>query len=136
MGLQNTIENDMRIAMKNRDNKTSILKFICAEFQRRPNLNVDLTDTEVISIIRKFIKSYEENEKIVGYLTDEQKFEISVLSEYLPKIASADEIKSWIANNIEVPENQNARMKCMGAIMKNFAGRVDGNLVKEILMGF
>lgn len=134
MSLQKDIENDMRTAMKNKDPKVNILKFIISEFQRRPNLTIEMTDNEVISLIRKFMKSYEETEKIVGSLTDEQKFEISVLSEYLPKMASNDEIESWIRGNIELSDNKASRMKEMGKIMKQFAGRCDGNTVKTILM--
>lgn len=134
MGLQKQIEQDMRNAMKNREPKVNILKFIISEFQRRPNLTVEMTDNEVIALIRKFMKSYEETEKAVGHLTDEQKFEIEVLNEYLPKMASEEEIKKWILENIQLPDNPNARMKEMKNIMKQFAGRCDGNTVKNILM--
>ena len=57
MLLQERIESDMRSAMKAKDKKVNLLKFICAEFSRRPNLNMFLTDNEVISIIKKYLKS-------------------------------------------------------------------------------
>lgn len=133
MELQLIIEEDMRTAMKNKDKKTNILKYIVSEFSRRPNLNILLKDTEVISIIKKYIKSVEETISITGKETDEQKFEIETLSKYLPKMATEEEIKSWIINNLEIPENPQKRMKLMKDIMKHFGATTDGNTVKSIL---
>ena len=142
MSLMKQIELDMREAMKTKDKKTNLLKWFVAEFARRPNLNVELTDTEVISIIKKYIKSIEETAKAMHkvdnngnvVLSKEQTFEINILSNYLPKQASEEEIITWIKNNLEIPENPNARMKLMKDIMKHFGSSVDGNTVKFILM--
>ena len=134
MSLQNQIELDMREAMKVKAKETNILKYFVAEFSRRPNLNIDLTDDEVISLIKKYIKSIEETIKLTNKTTEEQLFEIKVLSRYLPKQASEEEIKEWISSNIELPENPNVRMKYMKDIMKHFGSSVDGNVVKNILM--
>lgn len=134
MNLQERIEHDMRSAMKIKDPKVNLLKFICAEFSRRPNLKVLLTDNEVISIIKKYLKSIDETISVTGVTTDEQKFEIEILSEYIPQMASEDEIKNWILSNLEVPENPQARMKLMRQIMSHFGQSADGNTVKSILM--
>lgn len=134
MSLMKQIELDMREAMKTKDRKTNLLKYFVAEFARRPNLNIELTDTEVISIIKKYIKSIEETIKLTNKTTEDQLFEIEVLNTYLPKMASEEEIIAWIKSNLEVPENPNARMKLMKDIMKHFGSSVDGNTVKSILM--
>ena len=134
MELQLIIEEDMRIAMKNKAKETNILKYIVSEFSRRPNLKINLEDKEVISIIKKYIKGVEETIAITGKETEEQKFEIEVLSKYLPKMATEEEIKTWIVNNLELPENPQARMKLMREIMKHFGSSVNGNTVKSILM--
>lgn len=142
MTLMKQIELDMREAMKSKDRKTNLLKYFVAEFSRRPNLNVELTDNEVISIIKKYIKSIEETAKAMHrvdsngniILSEEQAFEINILSNYLPKQASEEEIITWIKDNLEVPENPNARMKLMKDIMKHFGSSVDGTTVKEILL--
>ena len=134
MELQLIIEQDMRLAMKNKAKETNILKYIVSEFSRRPNLKINLEDKEVISIIKKYIKGVEETIAITGKETEEQKFEIEVLSKYLPKMATEEEIKTWIVNNLELPENPQARMKLMREIMKHFGSSVDGNTVKSILM--
>lgn len=134
MSLMKQIELDMREAMKTKDKKTNLLKYFVAEFSRRPNLNIELTDSEVISIIKKYIKSIEETIKLTNKTTEDQLFEIAILNEYLPKMASKEEVISWIKNNLEIPENPNARMKLMKDIMKHFGSSVDGNTVKEILL--
>ena len=134
MSLQNKIEVDMREAMKEKSTKVGILKYIVGEFSRRPNLNVPLTDDEVIVLIKKYLKSVEETIKVTGKQTEEQTLEIETLNLYLPKMATKEEIKEWISQNIDLPENPQARMKCMRDIMAHFGKTVDGNTVKTILM--
>lgn len=134
MSLQNKIEADMREAMKEKNASVGILKYIVGEFSRRPNLNIPLTDDEVISLIQKYLKGVEETIKVTGKETEEQKLEKTVLSAYLPKMATEEEIKEWIVQNIELSENPQARMKSMSVIMKHFGKTVDGNTVKRILM--
>ena len=134
MSLQNRIETDMREAMKEKSTKVGILKYIVGEFSRRPNLNIPLTDDEVIVLIKKYLKSVEETIKVTGKQTEEQTFEIETLSAYLPRMATKEEIKEWISQNLDLPENPQARMKCMRDIMAHFGKTVDGNTVKTILM--
>lgn len=134
MSLQNKIETDMREAMKAKDKKVGILKYIVAEFQRRPNLNKMLEDKEVIALIRKYIKGVEETAKLRNGFTEEQTFEIDTLSAYLPKLATKEEVKVWILENLSIPENPQARMKLMREIMSHFGSSVEGNTVKTILM--
>ena len=134
MLLQERIESDMRSAMKTKDKKVNLLKFICAEFSRRPNLNVILTDNEVISIIKKYLKSIDETISVTGITTDEQKFEMEVLSEYIPRMVTKEELRQWISENLELPEVPQARMKLMRQIMSHFGQSADGNIVKEVLM--
>ena len=134
MNLQNQIESDMRAAMAAKDKSTSILKYMVSEFQRRPNLNKELTDAEVISMIKKYLKDEEETSKMTGTVTEQQKIDREVLSVYLPQMASKDEIISWISSNLDLPEDPKQRIKLMGQVMKNFGQRVDGALVREILM--
>lgn len=133
MLLQERIESDMRLAMKAKDKKVNLLKFICAEFSRRPNLNVLLTDNEVISIIKKYLKSIDETISVTGITTDEQKFEMEVLSEYIPRMVTKEELRQWISENLELPEVPQARMKLMRQIMSHFGQSADGNIVKEVL---
>lgn len=134
MNLQNRIEADMRAAMAAKDKSTSILKYMVAEFQRRPNLNKELSDNEVIGMIKKYLKDEEETSKVTGVVTDQQKIDREVLSAYLPQMASKEEIIAWISSNLELPDDSKQRIKLMGQVMKNFGQRADGATVREILM--
>ena len=56
---------------------------------------------------------------------------IFIAQTYLPKEASADDIKQWIKDNIDFSQFKN-KMQAMGPIMKQFKG-ADGNEVRQIL---
>ncbi len=128
MSLQERIKNDLKESMKAKtDEKTSAIRVLIGEFQRQ--IKKELTDTEVIAIIRKLIKSEAETLEKKGETTSVY---IEILEGYLPKQASEKEIREWITNNIDFNQFQ-SRMQAMKPIMAYFAGRVDGNTVKKIL---
>jgi hypothetical protein len=51
---------------------------------------------------------------------------------YLPKMATEAEIRSWIEHHIDFSKLKN-KMQAMGQIMKHFGSAADGNAVKNIL---
>jgi len=128
MQLQEKIQQDLRASMKARtEAKTSALRVLIGEFQRQPRK--EQTDTEVLSIIRKLIKSESEMLASAGKNTSEY---LEVLAGYMPKQPSEDEIREWIQNNINLSEFKN-KIQAMRPIMAHFAGAVDGSVVKKIL---
>ncbi len=60
---------------------------------------------------------------------------IGIIETYLPRMATEDEIRSWIADNIDFTAYKN-KMQAMGPIMAHFGASVDGNRVKQVLQGF
>lgn len=95
----------------------------------RPKQADEITDDEVIGIIRKLVKSEKtvleaRQETISGYL--------QTLEAYLPQMATRDEIESWIRENIDLARFKSP-MQAMGPIMKHFGKQADGNLVKQVL---
>lgn len=128
MSLQGKIKNDLKESMKAKtDEKTSAIRVLIGEFQRQ--IKKELTDAEVIAIIRKLIKSEAETLEKKGETTSVY---IEILEEYLPKQASEEEIREWVTNNIDFTQFQ-SKIQAMKPIMAHFAGRVDGNTVKKIL---
>ena len=127
---------DLKNAMKNQNKDLlSVVRMVKGAVQMEEiKLKHELSDDEVIGIIKKYIKGVEETIKVTGKQTDEQTFEMETLGVYLPKMATKEEIKEWISQNIDLPENPQARMKCMRDIMAHFGKTVDGNTVKTILM--
>ncbi len=123
----------------------------------KPN---EATDDDTIKLLKKYVSSektrelflqeYIGEEDIRGLslseLTKLYKEKITELGDkltsnkifiagcYLPKVASEDEMKQWISENIDLTKFKN-KMQAMGPIMKHFKG-ADGNVVKNILMDF
>ncbi len=131
MSLQEQISAELRTAMKSRDRiKTDAVRVLIGEFQRQPEK--ELSDQQVAGIIRKLIKS--EKELLAASGSEDSGF-IEVLEGYLPQQAGEDEIRKWIAENIDLGEFNNT-MQAMKPIMAHFAGNADGNTVKKILQSF
>ena len=131
MSLQEQISAELKTAMKSRDRvKTDAVRVLIGEFQRQPEK--ELTDQQVAGIIRKLIKS--EKELLAASGSEDSGF-IEVLEGYLPQLAGEDEIRKWIAENIDLGDFNNT-MQAMKPIMAHFAGNADGNTVKKILQMF
>ena len=129
--MQELISADLKTAMKSRDRvKTDTVRVLIGEFQRQPEK--ELTDQQVAGIIRKLIKS--EKELLAASGAKDSGF-IEVLEGYLPQPAGEDEIRKWIAENIDFSDF-NSKMQAMKPIMAHFAGKTDGNTVKNILQTF
>ena len=131
MSLQEQISAELKTAMKSRDRvKTDAVRVLIGEFQRQPKK--ELTDQQVAGIIRKLIKS--EKELLAASGSEDSGF-IEVLEGYLPQQAGEEEIRKWIAENIDFSDFNNT-MQAMKPIMAHFAGNADGNTVKKILQMF
>jgi len=131
MSLQEQISAELKTAMKSRDRvRTDTVRVLIGEFQRQPEK--ELTDQQVAGIIRKLIKS--EKELLAASGSEDSGF-IEVLAGYLPQQAGEDEIRKWIAENIDFSDFNNT-MQAMKPIMAHFAGNADGNTVKKILQTF
>ena len=131
MSLQEQISAELKTAMKSRDRvRTDAVRILIGEFQRQPEK--ELTDQQVAGIIRKLIKS--EKELLAASGSEDSGF-IEVLAGYLPQQAGEDEIRKWIAENIDFSDFNNT-MQAMKPIMAHFAGNADGNTVKKILQTF
>jgi uncharacterized protein len=57
---------------------------------------------------------------------------IEVAEGYLPQLANENDIKAWIAANINFADYKN-KMQAMRPIMQHFGTNADGNMVKKIL---
>jgi hypothetical protein len=57
---------------------------------------------------------------------------LHILEAYLPKMASEEDIRSWIEENVDFSKFKSPT-QAMGAIMKHFGKQADGNVVKRIL---
>ena len=128
MGLKQSITAELQASIKNRDTaRTGAVRILIGEFQRQPEK--ELSDDQVIGIIKKLIKSERELLAASGQETSDF---IEVMEGYLPMQASDDEITKWIQENIDFSKFKN-RMQAMKPIMAHFGSSADGNMVKSIL---
>ena len=142
MSLKETLMQDLKTAMKNKDKRTkdTITMVRAAVKQKEVDDHVELNDDDVIQIIAKEIKerrgSIEEFQKAGrDDLIDSTKAEIDVLLNYMPEQLSEEELEAMIRKVME--ENNITEKKQMGLLMKSIMpkvqGRADGKAVNAIV---
>jgi uncharacterized protein YqeY len=128
MGLQQSITAELQASIKNRDTaRTGAVRILIGEFQRQPEK--ELSDEQVVGIIKKLVKSERELLAASGQKTSGF---IDVMEGYLPRQVSEDEITEWIQENVDFSIFNN-KMQAMKPIMAHFGSSADGNVVKNIL---
>jgi uncharacterized protein YqeY len=124
----------MKTAMRAKDSArlSAVRLLLAAMKQREVDERVELSDIQVIEIIEKMLK--QRRDSISQYeaanrtdLADVEKFEVVVLTGYLPQALTEDEVNSIIANAIK--ETGAAGVKDMGKVMAlvkpQIVGRAD-----------
>src|SRR5436305_7044095 len=141
MSLKEKIVSDLTAAMKAKDaDRLSTLRMVKANLMNRQiEKGSELTDEEVTKALQSLVK--QRRDSIEQYnnagrseLADKEAAEITVLEEYLPQAASAEEIDAAVSS--AVAETGASSMKEMGAVMKaamaKLAGKsADGKAVSE-----
>lgn len=131
MTLQQKFSDELKVAMKARDTeRTGAIRILMGEFGRQKEK--ELSDEQVLAIIKKLIKS--EKELLAAQGEKESEF-LKIMEGYLPKQASEEEIRAWISANIDFASLGN-KMQAMKPIMNHFGNTIDGNVVKQILLSF
>jgi len=137
MTLQETIKNDLVVAMKSKNvETTSLLRVVLGEFStvasRMPN-NTDKVLPDDLAI--KEIRRMYENAKLM-----QNQFEMDTLDKYLPKMLSEDDIKNIVSKIIS--ENNFSGVQNMGKVMMEIKkhpnstmidNKIASNIVKELL---
>ena len=132
----------MKAAMRAKDAPRlgAIRLLLAAMKQKEVDERIELTDTDVISIIEKMIK--QRRDSIAQYeagnrkdLADAERFEITVLAAYMPQALSDAEIAAAIA---EAVQSSGAKaMSDMGKVMAllkpKLAGRADMGRVSALV---
>lgn len=128
MTTQERIKQDLMDAVKAKDvDRREALRVVLGEFDRQEKK--ELTDEEVAAVLRRLLKSERETLEIKG--ESESDF-LRTISEYLPKMASDEEIAAFIQENIDLSGYGN-KMQAMGPIMKHFGEKADGHAVRRVL---
>lgn len=144
ISLHDKLRTDLKSAMLNKDQEVrNTLRMIISEF---PKLTVpltlesgkkstrlkkpeEITDDDVIGIIKGLTKSEQTVLEITGQTTSDY---LEILQSYLPQMIDREAITIWISENIDFSQYKN-RMQAMGSVMKHFGKLADGKIVNQIL---
>jgi uncharacterized protein YqeY len=142
--LHDQLRADLKKAMLEKNQEVrSTLRQIMAEFPKltvpltlesgkkttRPKKPEEITDDDVIGIIRGLVKSEQTVLEAKGQTTSDY---LEILQCYLPQMLDREAIVGWIKDNIDFSQYKN-KMQAMGPIMKHFGKVADGKLVNQIL---
>jgi uncharacterized protein YqeY len=142
MSLVDNLRKDMFQASKEgQKEKSEILKMALAQIQNaQVEVEEKLKDVEIEGILRREVKKVKdsiEQFKEMGRddLVAKETIQLEVLQSYLPEPLSENEIRKVVKTKIKELGAESMREigKVMGAAMKEFEGKADGNTVKEIV---
>jgi uncharacterized protein YqeY len=144
LSLLEKLKQDLKTAMLNKDPEgRNATRQIMAEFPKltvpltlesgkkstRPKKPAEITDDDIIGIIKGLVKS---EQTVLEAKKETTSKYLEILQAYLPKMVSAEEIVAWIRENIDFSQYKN-KMQAMGSIMKHFGKAADGKQVNQIL---
>ncbi len=136
------LNEDMKSSMKERDTlKTQVLRMVLSDCKyARVEKRADLTDEEVLQVLKRAIKSREDSETQYRQanrpdLADKESAEIAVVRAYLPEPLPQAELEAIVDEAIR--ETGASSVKDMGRVMKSVlsvhAARVDGKALQALV---
>ena len=141
MALEETINNDIKIAMKAKEaNKLQALRAIKSSILLLKTSPDGLTETSAIKSLQKMVKQRRDAGELYVQqnrqdLADVEFFEAAIIDEYLPQQMNQDEIKAELTAIIsKTGASSKADMgKVMGVATKAMAGKADGKLISTLV---
>jgi uncharacterized protein YqeY len=142
VSLKAKITEDMKAAMRAKDapRLSAIRLLLAAMKQKEIDERIELSDTDVVSIIDKMMK--QRRESITQYeagnrrdLADAEKFEITVLQAYMPQALSEAEVEAEIAAAMQATgaKAMSDMGKVMAVLKPKLAGRADMGKVSALV---
>ena len=140
--LKARITDDMKSAMRAKEKeRLGVIRMALAAIkQREVDDKIELDDTQVTAVIEKMLKqrrdSIEQFESAGRTeLADQEKFEVSVLQEYMPEALSEEEIAAAIDKAIADTGASSIKDmgKLMGTLKPQLQGRADMGAVSGLI---
>lgn len=142
MELMDRLSSDMKSAMKNKEKqRLNVIRGLRASMQNEAiKLNKELDESEATVVLNREMKqrkdSLHEFESAGREdLAEQTRFEMDVISEYLPAPLSNEELESIVKETIQ--EENASSMKDMGtvmsAVMPKISGKADGSQVNQLV---
>lgn len=138
------IMQDYKTAMKERqENRKLILNYLISQIKnKRIDLQRELTDEEVVNLIRKEVKSLQEGMLFLQKAgkgdelkTEEEKRK--VLEWYLPQLMTKEQTKNLIQQmvvELGLIDLQKQKGVLMKELMSKYRGSIDPELVNQVLL--
>ena len=137
------LQEDLKTAMKEKDKlRVSTMRMLISEMKNAQLAERgELSEEKELSVLtsyakkrRESIKSYEQGGR--DDLAESERKELEIVMTYLPEQMGEDEIRAEVGRIIAEtgasgPQDMG---KVMGQMMAKFKGRVDGDVVKTIVM--
>ncbi|ODS24266.1 glutamyl-tRNA amidotransferase [Candidatus Endobugula sertula] len=140
--LQSRIHNEMKATMRAKNkSRLGVIRLIQSEFKRiEVDERIELDDSRVLAVLDKMVKQRRDSAKQYEdanrqELADQEHFEISIITEFLPQPLSDDEITTLIddAVNATNASGMQDMGKVMGILKPQLQGRADiGHVSKQV----
>lgn len=138
------IMQDYKIAMKERqENRKLILNYLISQIKNKKiDLQRELTDEEVVNLIRKEVKSLQEGMLFLQKAGKEDELKTEeerrkVLEWYLPQLMTKEQTKNLIQQivvELGLIDLQKQKGVLMKEIMSKYRGSIDPELVNQVLL--
>jgi uncharacterized protein len=135
--LADRLQRDLNASRKSGDKaRTLLLGTVIADVRNREiELRRDLTDDDVVEVIRRGIKKRRESIEMYGKggradLADKERAEVDALTGYLPAAVSDDELRTAVRAAIDGGAKNIGAV--MGKVMPQFKGRAEGGAISAI----
>jgi uncharacterized protein len=135
--LQARLQSELNASRKAQDKPATLLiSTTLSEVKNRGiELKRDLTDDDVIDVVRKAIKKRRESIDLYEKggrqdAADKERAEVVMLQKYLPPEVSTDELRAAVKAAIAGGANNVGAV--MGKVMPQFKGRAEGSVINAI----
>lgn len=129
--LQNRIHDEMKAAMRAKDKpRLGVIRLIQSEFKRiEVDERIELDEARILAVLDKMVKQRRDSAKQYEdadrqELADQEHFEITVITEFLPQALSDDEVSQLIDNAISATGASG--MQDMGKVMAILKPQLQG----------
>jgi uncharacterized protein YqeY len=136
--LLDRLQRDLNTSRKAQDKPQVLLlgTIISDARNREIELKRDLTDDDVIEVLRKGIKKRRESIEMYDKggrtdLSNSERFEVEALGQYLPAAVSDDELRAAVIAAIDGGAANVGAV--MGKVMGQFKGRAEGGTINAIV---
>ncbi len=144
MNIKEQLKDDLKTAMRSREtDRVSVIRLLISTIKNKEiekGKEAHLTEDEVLSIVVSAGK--QRRESILQFtqagrneLAEKEERELAILSHYLPKPLSEDELRAKVQEAIA--ESGITDMKDMGLVMKTLVpalrGRAEGDAIRKML---